>query len=57
LDKFSVAFVSSHGNENASINDKLNEFKNNLFQQLDARRIASKLDEKYWDKRWLIVCF
>jgi hypothetical protein len=48
-------FVSSHGNDNASIDDKLNKFKNNLFQQLYAKkqaaeaRVASKLDEKFGD--------
>jgi hypothetical protein len=55
LDNFSAAFTSSHGNSNASIDDKLNKFKNDCFQQLDAReqaaeaRIASKLDEKFVD--------
>jgi hypothetical protein len=50
-----AAFVSNCGCDTASINDKLNTFKNDLFQQLDAReqaaeaRIASKLDEKFDD--------
>jgi hypothetical protein len=55
FDNLSAAFVSSHGNDNASIDQKLNAFKNDLFQQLDAReqaaeaRIAAKLDEKFGD--------
>jgi hypothetical protein len=55
LNKFSAAFVVRRGNKNASIDDKLNQFKYDLFQQLDAReqaveaRIASKLDEKFGD--------
>ncbi len=50
-----AAFVSNHGSGSASIDDKLTTFKNDLFQQLDAReqaaeaRIASKLDEKFGD--------
>jgi hypothetical protein len=50
-----AAFVSNRGSDVASIDDKLNTFKNDLFQQLDAReqaaeaRIASKLDEKFGD--------
>jgi hypothetical protein len=50
-----AAFVSNRGSDNISIDDKLNTFKNDLFQQLDAReqaaeaRIASKLDEKFGD--------
>jgi hypothetical protein len=50
-----AAFVSNRGSDNTSIDDKLNTFKNDLLQQLDAReqaaeaRIASKLDEKFGD--------
>jgi hypothetical protein len=50
-----AAFVSNRGSDNTSIDDKLNTFKIDLLQQLDAReqaaeaRIASKLDEKFGD--------
>jgi hypothetical protein len=50
-----AAFVSNRGSDNTSIDDKLNTFKTDLLQQLDAReqaaeaRIASKLDEKFGD--------
>ncbi len=50
-----AVLVSNRGSDNAGIDAKLNVFKTDLFQQLDAReqaaeaRIASKLDEKFGD--------
>jgi hypothetical protein len=37
LDNLSAAFVKSNSNDNANIDQKLNAFKNDLFQQLIAR--------------------
>lgn len=64
LDKFSIAFVTSHANNNASIDVKLNNFKNELFQWLGVwqqaaeARISSKLEKKLGNSlgfnRWLI---
>jgi hypothetical protein len=55
LDKFSNAFAASCSNSNVGIGEKLNSFKEEIIQPMDARekaadeRLSSKLDEKFSD--------
>jgi hypothetical protein len=55
MDKFSNAFAVSRSNSNVGIDEKLNSFKEEIIQQMDARekaadeRLSSKLDEKLSD--------
>jgi hypothetical protein len=53
LDKSSNAFTVSRSNSKVGIDDKLNSFKDEIIQQMNARekaaeeRLSSKLDEKF----------